>query len=64
MPTALAVDVPHATIQPVMAGLDPVIFIEWLLTGIASFAIDCGETMAGSSPTRAGVESWYLRRLV
>jgi hypothetical protein len=25
-----------------MTGLDPVIFIEWLLTGIASFANWCG----------------------
>jgi hypothetical protein len=38
----------RATIQPVMTvlGLDPrinpVIFIGWLLTGIASFAIGCG----------------------
>jgi hypothetical protein len=49
--------------NPVMTGLDPVIFIGWLLTGIASFAIWCGRVMAGSSPAMTGVESRYFRRL-
>ena len=31
--------------------IDPVIFVGWLLTGIASFAICYGLPMAGSSPS-------------
>ena len=44
----------------VMTGLDPVIFIGWLLTRIVSFAIWCGCVMAGlilgSSPRTAMTE--------
>jgi hypothetical protein len=47
-----------------MTGLDPVIFIGWLLIGIAAIAIGFGQPMAGSSPAMAGVESRYVRRLV
>ena len=50
---------------PVMTGLDPVIFIGWLLIGIATFAFGYGQPMAGSSrssPAMTGVESRYFRR--
>jgi hypothetical protein len=47
-----------------MTGLDPVIFIGWVLIGIAAFAIGDWSPMAGSSPDMTGVESWYFRRLV
>jgi hypothetical protein len=39
-----------------MTGLDPVIFIGWLLIGIAAFAIGYGQPMAGSSPAMTGVK--------
>jgi hypothetical protein len=47
-----------------MTGLDPVISIGWLLSGIASFAIGCGQPMAGSSPAMTGSRvgifgAWY-----
>ena len=40
----------------VMTGLDPVISIGWLLTGIASFVSVLAE-MTGSSPVITGLES-------
>jgi hypothetical protein len=44
--------------------IDPVIFIGWLLTGIASFAICYGLPMAGSSPAMTGIKSRNFRPLV
>jgi hypothetical protein len=38
----------------VMAGLNPIISIGWLLSGIASFAYCYGLVMAGSSPAMTG----------
>jgi hypothetical protein len=37
-----------------MTGLDPVIFIGWLLVGIASFAIGCGVADGRVKPGQDG----------
>jgi hypothetical protein len=47
-----------------MTGLDPVIFIGWLLTGIASFVNSVRVEMAATSPATTGLESQSIRRLV